>query len=61
MNLLRIVVFAALGYYIFKTIKNLLLGSQVKPSMKKHEKTKDENIQEKYKDKIEDADFEEFE
>ena len=61
MNLLRIVVFAAIGYYIFKTIKNLLLGSQIKTRMKKNEKRKEENIQEKYRDKIEDADFEEFE
>ena len=61
MNLLRIIIFVALGYYIFKTIKRFLLGTQTKAHKKKHDKKKEGNIQDKYADNIEDADFEELE
>ena len=61
MSLLRIIIFAALGYFIFKTIKRFLLGAQTKAHEKKHDKKSEENIQDKYADNIEDADFEELE
>lgn len=61
MNLFRIIIFAALGYYIFKTIKRFLLAPQAKAQQKTHDKKSEENIQDKYADKIEDADFEELE
>lgn len=61
MNLLRIIIFAALGYFFFKIIKRFLLGTQAKAHEKKHDKKREENIQDKHADNIEDADFEELE
>lgn len=61
MSFLRVIIFMVLGYYIFKIVKQFLLGSQTKAHVKQNDKRKEENIQEKYADKIEDADFEELE
>jgi len=42
-------------------VKNWLSEVSKKPQVKEKDVSKDENIQQKYADKIEDADFEELE
>ena len=57
---LRIILLSILGYFVFKTVKNWLLGAPPKSRVKEKEAPKEDNIQQKYANKIEDADFEEL-
>lgn len=58
---LRIILLSILAYFVFKTVKNWLLGTPTKSQFKQKEAPEDDDIQKKYGDKIEDADFEELE
>ena len=58
---LRIILLSILAYFIFKFVRNLILGAPTKSKFKQKEATREEDIQKKYGDKIEDADFEELE
>lgn len=58
---LRIILLSILGYFVFKTIRNWLLGTPTKSRFKQKDVPPDDDIQKKYSDKIEDADFEELE
>ncbi len=60
MSLIRILLVSILGYLVYKMIRPLFLGSVQRPGMKDQNHEED-NIQKKYADKIEDADFEEIE
>ena len=58
---LRLILFALLGYFIFKTIRQWLLGTSSQPKVKNSQKTSpDDDFQQKNQSKIEDADFEEI-
>lgn len=60
--LIRIILLGILGYLIFKTVRNFLLGPpRAREPRKKNNVNSEENFQQKYKNKIEDADFEELE
>jgi hypothetical protein len=60
--LIRFILLSILGYLIFKTVRNFFLGPpQPRESQKKNTAKSEENFQQKYKNKIEDADFEELE
>lgn len=58
---LRIILIGLVTYFVLKMIKNWLSGVLKQPQVKEKDVPKDENIQQKYADKIEDADFEELE
>lgn len=58
---LRIILIGLLTYFVLKMVKNWLSEVSKKPQVKEKDVSKDENIQQKYADKIEDADFEELE
>jgi len=60
MSLMRILLISILGYLVYKMIRPLFLGSAPQNTRDKREGEED-NIQKKYADKIEDADFEEIE
>jgi len=57
----KFIILLLLGYFIYRTLKNFLMGPVPKAKVKKNDQPKDENFQQKYADKIEDADFEELE
>ena len=59
MSLMRILLLSILGYLVYKMIRPLFIGSAQQNARVKRER-EDENIQKKYADKIEDADFEEI-
>jgi hypothetical protein len=60
--LIRIILLGILGYLIFKTVRNFFLGPPAPRETKKNNNANsEENFQQKYKNKIEDADFEELE
>ena len=59
--MLRFILLGILSYLVFRTIRNFFLGPPApKTTTKNNVKTKEENFQQKYKDRIEDADFEEL-
>jgi len=58
---LRIILLSILGYFVFKVVRNWLLGAPTKSRFKQKDVPTDDDIQKKYSDKIEDADFEELE
>ena len=60
MNFLRFIFFILIGYYIYRVVKNLLVRRPDNPHVKGNER-KNDSIQKQYKNKIEDADFEEIE
>jgi len=57
----RIILISILTYFVFKTVKSWFLGNSTKSKFKQKEQAVDDDIQKKYGDKIEDADFEEIE
>ncbi len=59
MNFLRLILVSLLGYLIYKMVKPLFIGSGRQSAKQTTDPTR-ENIQKKYADKIEDADFEEI-
>lgn len=61
--LLRIILLSILGYLILNVVKNWISGALSQPRVKEQKSPgdKEENIQKKYANKIEDADFEELE
>lgn len=59
--LLRIIFLSILAYFVLKFVRNWLLGAPTKSEFKQKEPPQDDDIQKKYRDKIEDADFEEIE
>ena len=58
---LRIIIIVLISYFLLRIIKNWLFSASKQPQVKEKAPGKDENIQQKYADKIEDADFEELE
>jgi hypothetical protein len=58
-GLLRIILFALLGYYVYKLIRPLFIR-QAENTHVKGSTGPTENVQRKHKDKIEDAEFEEI-
>ena len=58
---LRIIFLSILAYFVLKFVRNLFLGTPTKSQFKQKETPQDDDIQKKYRDKIEDADFEEIE
>ena len=58
---LRIIFLGILTYFVFKFIKNWILGAPTKTHFKQKDEQRDDDIQKRYGDKIEDADFEELE
>ena len=58
---LRIIFLSIIGYFVFKAVKNWLLGTPTKTQFKQKEAPPDDDIQKRYGDKIEDADFEDIE
>ena len=58
---LKIILVGLLTYFVLKMVKNWLSEMSKQPQEKEKDVPKDENIQQKYADKIEDADFEELE
>ena len=57
----KFIVLTLLGYFIYRTLKGFLTASVPKAKINKNDKPRDDNFQQKYADKIEDADFEELE
>ncbi|HID39025.1 MAG TPA: hypothetical protein EYP36_05870 [Calditrichaeota bacterium] len=60
MSLIRILLVSILGYLVYKMIRPLFISAAGQNSRKNPNREED-NIQKKYADKIEDADFEEIE
>ena len=58
---LRIIFLSIIAYFVFKVVKNWLMGTPTKTHFKQKEAPRDDDIQKKYGDKIEDADFEDIE
>jgi len=58
---LRIIFMSIIAYFVFKFVRNWLLGPSTKTHFKQKDEHRDDDIQKKYGDKIEDADFEELE
>ncbi len=59
MSLLRIILLALLGYYLYKWIRPLFIKEPENPHVKGNT-GRSEDVQQKHKNKIEDADFEEI-
>ncbi|MCB0284075.1 MAG: hypothetical protein KDF60_15925 [Calditrichaeota bacterium] len=60
--LLRFILLSILFYLIIRTVRNIFLGPPAPRETKKKDKVNNqESFQQKYKNKIEDADFEELE
>jgi len=57
----KFIILSLVGYFIYRTVKGFLLGTTSKANVKENDKPKEEDFQNKFADKIEDADFEELE
>ncbi|KAA3613090.1 MAG: hypothetical protein D8M58_12335 [Calditrichaeota bacterium] len=58
----KIIIFTILGYFLFRTLRQFLLGPSAKSQAKQNKSAvRDDDFQQKNKSKIEDADFEELE
>ena len=57
---LRILLLSILGFIIFRSVRNFFLGASSKERVKNKPVQEEEDFQEKHKNKIEDADFEEL-
>lgn len=57
----KFIILMLFGYFVYRMLKGFLLGTGVKANMKRNDKPREENFQQKHADNIEDADFEELE
>jgi len=58
---MKYIILWVIGYFIFRSIRKYIAGATARKQRNAPvQNTKDVNFQQKYKDKIEDADFEEF-
>jgi len=58
---MKYIILWVIGYFIFRSIRKYIAGTTGRKQRNEPvQNTKDANFQQKYKGKIEDADFEEF-
>jgi hypothetical protein len=58
---LRIIFLSIIAYFVLKFVRSWFLGAPTKTHFKQKDEHRDDDIQKRYGDKIEDADFEELE
>lgn len=60
MSFIRFLLFILIGYLVFKVVKALFIRPSDNPHVKGNQR-KNDSIQNKYSDRIEDADYEDIE
>jgi hypothetical protein len=58
--MLRLIIIALIGFLIFRFIRNIFLGPSPRGRVKNDKPGTEEDFQQKHRNKIEDADFEEL-